>query len=151
MMIDIETSLSKNLDAQLWKSCFHNVIERFRQYDNQSTENQHAKQLNIYWRYFCLSIQLNFRVNNFFLRLFVNLNRHSISKWNYISIRMHIHLNWVLFWRNMRFCVLNIAFLILAISLGMTTIDLQTDHSVLSTFRYKETNRNGIDYSEARK
>ena len=45
MMIDIETSLSKNLDAQLWKSCFHNVIERFRDYDKQSTENQNVKQL----------------------------------------------------------------------------------------------------------
>ena len=45
MMIDIETSLSKNLDAQLWKSCFHNVIERFREYDKQSTENQNVKQL----------------------------------------------------------------------------------------------------------
>ncbi len=39
MMIDIESSLSKNLDAQLWKSCFHNVIERFREYDKQSTDN----------------------------------------------------------------------------------------------------------------
>lgn len=43
MMIDIETSLSKNLDAQLWKSCFHNVIERFREYDKQSVENNNVK------------------------------------------------------------------------------------------------------------
>ena len=43
MMIDIETSLSKNLDAQLWKSCFHNVIERFREYDKQSMENTNVK------------------------------------------------------------------------------------------------------------
>ena len=43
MMIDIESSLSKNLDAQLWKSCFHNVIERFREYDKQSAENNSAK------------------------------------------------------------------------------------------------------------
>lgn len=43
MMIDIETSLSKNLDAQLWKSCFHNVIERFREYDKQSTDNNNVK------------------------------------------------------------------------------------------------------------
>jgi len=43
MMIDIETSLSKNLDAQLWKSCFHNVIERFREYDKQSTDNSNVK------------------------------------------------------------------------------------------------------------
>lgn len=43
MLIDIETSLSKNLDAQLWKSCFHNVIERFREYDKQSAENNNVK------------------------------------------------------------------------------------------------------------
>lgn len=43
MMIDIETSLSKNLDAQLWKSCFHNVIERFRDYDKQSSDNNSVK------------------------------------------------------------------------------------------------------------
>ncbi len=43
MMIDIESSLSKNLDAQLWKSCFHNVIERFRDYDKQSTDNNTIK------------------------------------------------------------------------------------------------------------
>ena len=43
MMTDIETSLSKNLDAQLWKSCFHNVIERFREYDKQTTENSSVK------------------------------------------------------------------------------------------------------------
>lgn len=43
MMIDIETSLAKNLDAQLWKSCFHNVIERFREYDKQSSENNNVK------------------------------------------------------------------------------------------------------------
>lgn len=36
MMTDIESAFSKNLDAQLWKSCFHNVIERFREYDKQS-------------------------------------------------------------------------------------------------------------------
>jgi hypothetical protein len=42
-MIDIESSLSKNLDAQLWKSCFHNVIERFRDYDKQSTDNNTIK------------------------------------------------------------------------------------------------------------
>jgi hypothetical protein len=42
-MIDIESSLSKNLDAQLWKSCFHNVIERFRDYDKQSTDNNNVK------------------------------------------------------------------------------------------------------------
>jgi len=43
MMIDIEASLSKNLDAQLWKSCFHNVIERFREYDKQLTDNNSVK------------------------------------------------------------------------------------------------------------
>lgn len=43
MMTDIEISLSKNLDAQLWKSCFHNVIERFREYDKQSTDNSSVK------------------------------------------------------------------------------------------------------------
>ncbi len=43
MMIDIESSLSKNLDAQLWKSCFHNVIERFREYDKQLTDNNEVK------------------------------------------------------------------------------------------------------------
>jgi len=43
MMIDIESSLSKNLDAQLWKSCFHNVIERFREYDKQSTDDNNVK------------------------------------------------------------------------------------------------------------
>jgi hypothetical protein len=42
-MIDIESSLSKNLDAQLWKSCFHNVIERFRDYDKQLTDNNNVK------------------------------------------------------------------------------------------------------------
>jgi len=42
-MIDIESSLSKNLDAQLWKSCFHNVIERFREYDKQLTDNNEVK------------------------------------------------------------------------------------------------------------
>jgi hypothetical protein len=45
MMIDIESSLSKNLDAQLWKSCFHNVIERFREYDKQLTDNNTVKKL----------------------------------------------------------------------------------------------------------
>ncbi len=45
MMIDIESSLSKNLDAQLWKSCFHNVIERFREYDKQLTDNNEVKKL----------------------------------------------------------------------------------------------------------
>lgn len=45
MMVDIETSLSKNLDAQLWKSCFHNVIERFREYDKQANENHNVKKL----------------------------------------------------------------------------------------------------------
>jgi hypothetical protein len=43
MMIDIESSLSKNLDAQLWKSCFHNVIERFREYDKQLNDNNNIK------------------------------------------------------------------------------------------------------------
>jgi hypothetical protein len=42
-MIDIESSLSKNLDAQLWKSCFHNVIERFREYDKQLNDNNNIK------------------------------------------------------------------------------------------------------------
>lgn len=42
-MTDIESSLSKNLDAQLWKSCFHNVIERFREYDKQTTESSAVK------------------------------------------------------------------------------------------------------------
>lgn len=42
-MIDIESSLSKNLDSQLWKSCFHNVIERFREYDKQLTDNNIKK------------------------------------------------------------------------------------------------------------
>jgi hypothetical protein len=39
MMTDIEMSLAKNLDAQLWKSCFHHVIERFRELDKQLTDN----------------------------------------------------------------------------------------------------------------
>ncbi|CAF3623037.1 unnamed protein product [Rotaria sordida] len=43
MMTDMELSLSKNLDAQLWKSCFHNVIERFREYDKQLTDNNNVK------------------------------------------------------------------------------------------------------------
>ncbi|CAF3865214.1 unnamed protein product [Rotaria sp. Silwood2] len=43
MMTDIELSLSKNLDAQLWKSCFHNVIERFREHDKQLTDNNNVK------------------------------------------------------------------------------------------------------------
>jgi hypothetical protein len=43
MMTDIETSLTKNLDAQLWKTCFHNVIERFRDYDKQLTDNNNVK------------------------------------------------------------------------------------------------------------
>lgn len=43
MMTDMETSLSKNLDAQLWKSCFHNVIERFRELDKQLTDNNSVK------------------------------------------------------------------------------------------------------------
>jgi hypothetical protein len=43
MMFDIESSLSKNLDAQLWKSCFHNVIERFREYDKQLPDNSTVK------------------------------------------------------------------------------------------------------------
>lgn len=30
MITDIESSLTKNLDSQLWKCCFHNVIETFR-------------------------------------------------------------------------------------------------------------------------
>jgi hypothetical protein len=44
MMTDIESSLSKNLDAQLWKSCFHTVIERFREYDKQLPDSTHVKQ-----------------------------------------------------------------------------------------------------------
>lgn len=43
MMNDIEASLSKSLDGKLWKSCFHNVIERFREYDKQLTDNNDIK------------------------------------------------------------------------------------------------------------
>ena len=43
MMTDIESALSKNLDTQLWKSCFHSVIERFREIDKQMTDNVQVK------------------------------------------------------------------------------------------------------------
>ena len=43
MMTDIESSLTKSLDAQLWKTCFHTVIERFRDYDKQSADSSSVK------------------------------------------------------------------------------------------------------------
>jgi hypothetical protein len=103
MMIDIESSLSKNLDAQLWKSCFHNVIERFREYDKQSTDDNNVKNfietviedvtLSIYSFPRINHIYIFYRANDFFLHLFVNLNQHFISIQNYILIPMPIHRN----------------------------------------------------------
>ncbi|CAF0975725.1 unnamed protein product [Adineta ricciae] len=125
MMIDIEISLSKNLDAQLWKSCFHNVIERFREYDKQSIENHNVKQL----------IETVIEDGEQFFLAFVR----QLESTFHIEVNLYFDPN--------------------AYPPELSTILakyalLCAQHCFLNLgdlARYKETNRNGIDYSEARK
>ncbi|CAF3881571.1 unnamed protein product [Adineta steineri] len=125
MMIDIETSLSKNLDAHLWKSCFHNVIERFREYDKQSTDNANVKKFietviedgEQFFLAFICQLESAFHIDT---KLYFNPNAYP-PEVNTILAKYALLCA--------QHCFLNLG-------------DLA---------RYKETNRNGTDYSQARK
>ncbi|CAF3660038.1 unnamed protein product [Rotaria sordida] len=125
MMTDMELSLSKNLDAQLWKSCFHNVIERFREYDKQLTDNNNVKKYietviedgERFFLAFIRQLESAFHIDT---QLYFNPNVYS-PELNTIVAKYALLCT--------QHCFLNLG-------------DLA---------RYKETNRNGTDYSEARK
>ncbi|CAF2533787.1 unnamed protein product [Rotaria sp. Silwood2] len=125
MMTDIELSLSKNLDAQLWKSCFHNVIERFREHDKQLTDNNNVKKCietviedgERFFLAFIRQLESAFHIDT---KLYFNPNAYSPES-NTIVAKYALLCT--------QHCFLNLG-------------DLA---------RYKETNRNGTDYSEARK
>ncbi|CAF0836627.1 unnamed protein product [Rotaria sordida] len=125
MMTDMELSLSKNLDAQLWKSCFHNVIERFREYDKQLTDNNNVKK--------CIETVIE-DGERFFLAFIRQLE-------SAFHIDTQLYFNPNVYSPELNTIVAKYALLC-------------TQHCFLNLgdlARYKETNRNGTDYSEARK
>ncbi|CAF1446008.1 unnamed protein product [Rotaria magnacalcarata] len=125
MMTDIESSLAKNLDAQLWKSCFHNVIERFREHDKQLNDNSNVKKCietviedgERFFLAFIRQLESAFHIDT---ELYFNSNAYS-PELNTIVAKYALLCT--------QHCFLNLG-------------DLA---------RYKETNRNGADYAEARK